>query len=39
MDAAVKIAYSEGRKIHWLESFAVKSHREYGPDIWLPEEM
>ena len=39
VDAAVKIAYSEGRKIHWLESFCgEKATREYGPDIWLPEE-
>ena len=39
VDAAVKIAYSGGRKIHWLESFCgEKATREYGPDIWLPEE-
>ena len=39
VDAAVKIAYSERRKIHWLESFCgEKATREYGPDIWLPEE-
>lgn len=39
VDAAVKIAYSGGRKIHWLETFCgEKATREYGPDIWLPEE-
>ena len=39
VDAAVKIAYSGRRKIHWLESFCgEKATREYGPDIWLPEE-
>ena len=39
VDAAVKIAYSGSRKIHWLESFCgEKATREYGPDIWLPEE-
>ena len=39
VDAAVKLAYSERRKIHWLESFCgEKATREYGPDIWLPEE-
>ena len=36
VDAAVRIAYSKGRKIHWLESFCgEKATREYGPDIWL----
>ena len=39
VDAAVKIAYSDRRKIHWLESFCgEKATREYGPDVWLPEE-
>ena len=39
VDAAVKIAYAGGKKIHWLESFCgEKATREYGPDIWLPEE-
>ena len=39
VDAAVKIAYSGRKKIHWLESFCgEKATREYGPDIWLPEE-
>ena len=39
VDAAVKIAYSGSRKIHWLESFCgEKATREYGPDVWLPEE-
>ena len=39
VDAAVKIAYSGSKKIHWLESFCgEKATREYGPDIWLPEE-
>ena len=39
VDAAVRIAYSGSRKIHWLESFCgEKATREYGPDIWLPEE-
>ena len=39
VDAAVNIAYSGSRKIHWLESFCgEKATREYGPDIWLPEE-
>ena len=35
VDAAVNIAYSGSRKIHWLESFCgEKATREYGPDIW-----
>ena len=39
VDSAVKIAYSGRRKIHWLESFCgEKATREYGPDVWLPEE-
>ena len=39
VDAAVNVAYSGSRKIHWLESFCgEKATREYGPDIWLPEE-
>ena len=39
VDAAVNIAYSGRKKIYWLETFCgEKATREYGPDIWLPEE-
>src|SRR5580765_4515589 len=39
VDAAVEKAYAGARKIHWLEVYAgEKSTREYGPDVWLPEE-
>jgi isocitrate dehydrogenase len=39
VDAAVEKAYAGARKIHWLEVYAgEKSTREYGPDVWLPDE-
>jgi isocitrate dehydrogenase len=39
VDAAVEKAYAGSRKIHWLEVYAgEKSTREYGPDVWLPDE-
>lgn len=39
VDAAVKKAYGDGRKIAWMEVFAgEKATRVYGPDEWLPEE-
>jgi isocitrate dehydrogenase len=39
VDAAVEKAYAGARKVHWLEVYAgEKSTREYGPDVWLPEE-
>jgi isocitrate dehydrogenase len=39
VDAAVEKAYAGERKIYWLEVYAgEKSTREYGPDVWLPDE-
>lgn len=39
VDAAVKKAYADTKKIHWLEIFAgEKATKLYGDDIWLPEE-
>ncbi len=39
VDAAVKKAYGDTKKIHWLEIFAgEKATKLYGDDIWLPEE-
>jgi isocitrate dehydrogenase len=39
VDAAVRKAYGDKKKIHWMEIFAgEKSTRVYGPDVWLPEE-
>src|SRR5215468_889723 len=39
VDAAVKKAYGDRRRIVWMEIFAgEKSTRIYGPDVWLPDE-
>ena len=39
VDAAVQKSYSGKRKIYWTETFCgEKATREYGPDVWLPEE-
>lgn len=39
VDAAVKKAYGEKRKIHWMEIFAgEKATKVYGKDVWLPPE-
>ena len=39
VDEAVKKAYKDTRKIFWVEAFCgEKATREYGPDVWLPEE-
>lgn len=39
IDAAVKKAYGDSKKISWMEIYAgEKSTRIYGPDTWLPEE-
>ena len=39
VDAAVKKAYKDEKKIAWLEVFAgEKATRVYGDDVWLPEE-
>jgi len=39
VDAAVKKAYGEKRKIVWMEMFAgEKSTRVYGENVWLPDE-
>ena len=39
VDEAVKKAYKDKRKIFWVEAFCgEKATREYGPDVWLPEE-
>lgn len=39
MDAAVKKAYGEKRKIEWLEIYAgEKANKLYGEDVWLPDE-
>lgn len=39
VNAAVKKAYHNQRKIHWMEIFAgEKAISRYGKDVWLPEE-
>ena len=39
VDAAVNKAYGDKRKISWMEIFCgEKATREYGPDVWLPDE-
>ena len=39
VDEAVKKAYKDKRKIFWVEAFCgEKATREYGPDVWLPDE-
>jgi isocitrate dehydrogenase len=39
IDAAVKKAYGDSRKISWMEMYAgEKSTRVYGQDVWLPNE-
>ncbi|MBA4696159.1 MAG: NADP-dependent isocitrate dehydrogenase [Legionella sp.] len=39
IDAAVKKAYGESRKIHWMEVYAgEKATKVYGADQWLPQE-
>ena len=39
LDAAVKAAYGDARKIAWMEVFAgEKANAVYGPNTWLPEE-
>jgi len=39
VDAAVAKAYGGKRKIHWMEVYAgEKSTKQYGADVWLPEE-
>lgn len=39
VDAAVKKAYGERRKIQWVEIYAgEKATKLYGKDVWLPEE-
>ncbi|MDP6522938.1 MAG: NADP-dependent isocitrate dehydrogenase [Kiritimatiellia bacterium] len=38
-EAAVKAAYGDKRKIHWMEVYAgEKATKVYGEDSWLPEE-
>ena len=39
LDAAVKAAYGDSRKIAWMEVFAgEKANAVYGPNTWLPDE-
>lgn len=39
VDAAVKKAYGDKRKIHWMEIYAgEKATKIYGQDVWLPAE-
>lgn len=39
VDAAVRKAYGDDRKIHWMQAYAgEKATRIYGPDVWLPQE-
>jgi isocitrate dehydrogenase len=39
VDAAVRKAYGDSRKIQWMEIYAgAKATRVYGEDVWLPEE-
>jgi len=39
IDAAVKTAYGESKKIHWMEIYAgEKSTKVYADDVWMPEE-
>ena len=39
LDAAVKKAYNNQRKISWMEIYAgEKANEVYGPDTWLPQE-
>jgi isocitrate dehydrogenase len=39
VDSAVKKAYGDKRKIHWMEIYAgEKAVKKYGKDTWLPQE-
>ena len=39
LDAAVKKAYGDKKKIHWMEVYAgEKANEVYGTDTWLPQE-
>ena len=39
IDAAVKAAYAESKKIHWMEIYAgEKATQVYGDDVWMPDE-
>ena len=39
VNEAVKKAYKDTKKIFWVEAFCgEKATREYGPDVWLPDE-
>ncbi len=39
IDAAVKAAYSNDKKIHWMEIYAgEKATQVYGDDVWMPDE-
>jgi len=39
IDAAVKAAYIESKKIHWMEIYAgEKATQVYGDDVWMPDE-
>ena len=39
IDAAVKAAYADDKKIHWMEIYAgEKATQVYGDDVWMPDE-
>jgi isocitrate dehydrogenase len=39
IDAAVKAAYANDKKIHWMEIYAgEKASQVYGDDVWMPDE-
>ncbi|MDE3022576.1 MAG: NADP-dependent isocitrate dehydrogenase [Pseudomonadota bacterium] len=39
VDYAVRVAYGDRRRIHWMEIYAgEKANRLYGDNIWLPQE-
>jgi len=39
IDAAVKAAYAESKKIHWMEIYAgEKATQVYGDNMWMPDE-
>ncbi len=39
IDAAVKSAYAESKKIHWMEIYAgEKATQVYSDDVWMPDE-
>ncbi len=39
IDAAVKAAYANDKKIHWMEIYAgEKATQVYGDDVWMPDE-